>query len=181
MGKNAALAVLAALELGVSVEKISERLPQFRPSALRGRHFQGRGRSYLVDCYNANPESMKDSIDFFRTRFAQEPKLYVLAGMEELGDRGPELHEEVGGCIQLEDSDLVILIGEKAAWMAPALLENGCSENQIIVLHEMIDAISVVEDFDGVVLFKGSRSYELEKLLPSWAVQEDEAERNEKC
>jgi UDP-N-acetylmuramyl pentapeptide synthase len=60
MGKNAALAVLAALELGVSVEKISERLPQFRPSALRGRHFQGRGRSYLVDCYNANPESMKD-------------------------------------------------------------------------------------------------------------------------
>ena len=51
----------------------------------------------------------------------------------------------------------------------------------MIVVHERMDAISVVEDFDGVVLFKGSRSYELEKLLPSWAVQEDEAERNEKC
>ncbi len=181
MGRNAALAVLAALELGVPAKEISERLPRFRPSALRGRHFQGRGRSYLVDCYNANPESMKDSIDFFGQRFARQAKLYVLAGMEELGAKGPELHEEVARCIKLKDTDLVILIGEKAAWMAPGLLVNGSLDNQVIVLPEMADAIPVVDDFDGAVLFKGSRSYELEKLLPSWAVQEDEVEKYEQC
>ena len=33
-GESVALAVLAACELGVSVQEISDRLPQYRPSAL---------------------------------------------------------------------------------------------------------------------------------------------------
>jgi hypothetical protein len=65
--------------------------------------------------------------------------------------------------------------------MAPALLENGYSESQIIVLAEINDAISLVEDFDGAILFKGSRSYQLEKLLPAWAVVENENETDEQC
>ena len=34
----------------------------------------------------------------------------------------------------------------------------------------------IVEDFNGSVLFKGSRSYELENLLPGWAVEENKEE-----
>ena len=181
MGRNAALAVLAALKLGVSVQEISERLPRFRPSALRGRCFQGRGRSYLVDCYNANPASMKDSIEFFYSQYHRKPKLYVLAGMEELGDNSRELHYEVGSHIKLEEQDFVILIGEKASWIAPALLAQEHNESRIIVLPEMEDAIPIVEDFEGVVLFKGSRKNQLEKLLPTWAVEDINIRNDEKC
>ena len=181
MGRNAALAVLAALNLGVSVQEISERLPRFRPSALRGRCFQGRGRSYLVDCYNANPASMKDSIEFFYSQYHRKPKLYVLAGMEELGDNSRELHYEVGSHIKLEEQDFVILIGEKASWIAPALLAQEHNESRIIVLPEMEDAIPIVEDFEGVVLFKGSRKNQLEKLLPTWAVEDINIRNDEKC
>ena len=176
MGRNAALAVLAALNLGVSVQEISERLPRFRPSALRGRCFQGRGRSYLVDCYNANPASMKDSIEFFYSQYSGKPKLYVLAGMEELGEDSRELHNEVGSHIILEEGDFVILIGEKASWIAPAILAQKNNESRVIVLPEMEDAIPIVEDFDGAVLFKGSRLNELEQLLPSWAVDRENVE-----
>ena len=171
MGRNAALAVLAALKLGVSVQEISERLPRFRPSALRGKCFQGRGRSYLLDCYNANPASMEDSIEFFKSKFSSTPKLYVLAGMEELGGDERIFHVELGKKINGEKDDVFILLGEKASWIADGLLENGIKEEQIIVLMEMSDAIPIVEDFDGSVLFKGSRSYELENLLPGWAVE----------
>jgi len=181
MGRNAALAVLAALKLGVSVQEISERLPRFRPSALRGRCFQGRGRSYLVDCYNANPASMKDSIEFFSSQYSGKPKLYVLAGMEELGENSRELHYEVGSNIKLEEKDFVILIGKKASWMAPAILEQENNESRIIVLPKMEDAVSIVEDFDGVVLFKGSRKNQLEKLLPTWAVEEVKVRNDDKC
>jgi UDP-N-acetylmuramyl pentapeptide synthase len=87
----------------------------------------------------------------------------------------------VGQCIDLEENDFVILIGEKATWMAPALLESGYAENKIIVLSDLLDAVSVVEDFEGVVLFKGSRSYQLEKLLPTWAVEENEEGKNDQC
>ena len=181
MGRNTALAVLAALKLGVSVQEISERLPRFRPSALRGRCFQGRGRSYLLDCYNANPASMKDSLEFFNRQYSGIPKLYVLAGMEELGENSRNLHYEVGSNIKLEKDDLVIFIGEKASWMAPAVLENDNCETKIIVLPVMEDAIPIVEDFEGVVLFKGSRSNRLEKLLPTWAVEDNLDRNNEKC
>jgi UDP-N-acetylmuramyl pentapeptide synthase len=181
MGRNIALAVLAASELGVSVQEISERLPRFRPSALRGRFFQGRGRSYFVDCYNANPASMQDSLEFFRKQFSDTPKLYVLAGMEELGEHEKILHIQVGKTLKFEPEDLIILIGEKASWMAPAILENDASEDQVMVLPELSNAIPVVEDFDGSVLFKGSRSYALENLLPSWAVEGSKAKKEGVC
>jgi hypothetical protein len=46
---------------------------------------------------------------------------------------------------------------------------------------EMRDATPIVEDFKGSVLFKGSRSYELENLLPGWAVEENKEGEKSKC
>ena len=181
MVKNTALAVLAALECGVSVQEISERLPQFRPSALRGKTFQGRGRSYVLDCYNANPASMKDAVDYFRSRFHEFPRLLVLGGMDELGSCEKEFHKEIGNKISSLEGDVFLLVGEKASWIANGLVEEGVEDKRIIVLSNLCDAIPIVEDFEGCVLFKGSRSYGLEKLLPSWAVPEDGLEAVLKC
>jgi UDP-N-acetylmuramoyl-tripeptide--D-alanyl-D-alanine ligase len=181
MARNVALAVLAAFELGVSVQEISDRLPQYRPSALRGTRFQGRGRTYFLDCYNANPSSMKDSIEFFSTQCPNVPKLYVLGGMEELGDDGPRLHEEVGRSISVDQKDRIILIGEKAAWMAEGILDTGAGDDQVLVFPQVEDAVALVEDFDGAVLFKGSRLNRLESLLPTWAVDEREMGDDVEC
>ena len=180
MIRNAALAVLAACELGVSVQEISERLPLFRPSALRGKCFHGRGRSYFLDCYNANPSSMLDSIKYFTGQFQDRKKLFVLAGIEALGSDEKKFHINLGSEILIGENDLVILIGEKAAWFAEGLTTTGCRDNQIVVLGEMEDAISIVEDFEGAILFKGSRSYKLEKLLPGWAI-DNELENETEC
>ena len=128
MVKNTALAVLAALECGVSVQEISERLPQFRPSALRGKTFQGRGRSYVLDCYNANPASMKDAVDYFRSRFHEFPRLLVLGGMDELGPCEKEFHKEIGNKISSLEGDVFLLVGEKASWIANGLVEEGVED-----------------------------------------------------
>ena len=174
MQKNLVLAILAALKLKVSPAEISERLPQYRPSALRAKSYQGRGRTYFVDCYNANPSSMRDSLEYFRSTYLGNPKLYVLGGMEELGASEVELHESVGAALKLEINDLVVLIGRKAAWYASGLLKSGADEEQIVILKDLEAAISLVEDFKGVILLKGSRSNQLENLLPAWAVNEVE-------
>jgi len=181
MARNVALAVLAACELGVSVQEISERLPQYRPSALRGRRLQGRGRTYFVDCYNANPASMKDSMEYFSSQCRGLPKLFVLGGMEELGEDGPHLHRKVASSISVGEKDAFILMGEKAGWMAEGLLEGGAKEEQVMVLSDLDDARPFVEDFDGAVLFKGSRLNELEQLLPAWAVDQDALETPAGC
>ena len=170
MSSNLALAAVAALELGIQQDDFFERLPQYAPSALRGRVLQGRGRAYFVDCYNANPSSMVDSTTHFADLCEGKPKLFVLGGMEELGEKEEELHRKTGREVALGKSDLALMIGEKASWMAEGMLEAGNSPDQIMLLEDKEAARPVIEDFDGAVLFKGSRKSKLETLVPSWAV-----------
>ena len=170
MGSNLALALLAAMELGITEKDFFERLPQYAPSTMRGKVLSGRGRAYYVDCYNANPTSMRDSLSFFSESQNGCPKLYVMGGMEELGESEIQLHQSVGQSISLKSKDLVILIGEKAGWMSDGILKNGASTEQVVLLQNKEDARSIIEDFDGSVLFKGSRSSRLESLVPEWAV-----------
>ena len=100
MASNMALALMVASDMGVSDQDLFERLPQYRPSTLRGKTLQGRGNKYFVDCYNANPSSMVDSIHFFMNANPSRNKLYVLGGMEELGEKEEDLHK--GGREMLE-------------------------------------------------------------------------------
>ena len=172
--RNMVLASVAAWKLGVSDEEICERLPQYRASGLRGSCLVGRGCSYVLDCYNANPSSMLDSINFFYEKFSNDEKLLVLGGMNELGEKSSELHYETGRSISLFPTDRVILIGENSLQFANGMLENGASEEQISILSDLECARPVIEEFKGVVLLKGSRSYHLEELIPSWAVEEIE-------
>ena len=173
---NLSLAILQAFELGVTEEKILERLPQYRPSALRGTRLQGRGRTYLIDCYNANPSSMLDTLDYFTREFADQPRLLVLGGMEELGSDEEKLHREIGESQQLNADDRVVLVGSKAGWMADGFLNSGARLEQLIPVREIEDARAVIEDFEGAVLFKGSRKNRLEELIPTWAVEPAEVE-----
>ena len=172
MISNMVLAFVTAWKLGVSDREISERLPQYRPSGLRGACLVGRGCSYVVDCYNANPASMLDSIRFFYNQFPDSQKLLVLGGMKELGEASEQLHKNTGALISMSPSDHAIIIGDDARHFALGMIENGGSAENITVLSEPEQARSIIEDFQGAVLIKGSRSYQLEDLIPFWAVEE---------
>ena len=181
MASNMALSVLASLELGISVNQISERLPQYKPPALRGVRLQGRGREYFVDCYNANPSSLRDSMEFFFSQSIVRKKMMILGGMEELGPDEEKLHQDAGGQIHLGEEDQVVLVGQKASWMASCILENGARPDQVIVLECPEDCRSLVEDFNGNIFLKGSRKYKLEEIIPQWAVEQAEPMESVLC
>jgi len=94
--------------------------------------------------------------------------------MEELGQEEVSLHRHAASHLELGEDDRVVLVGDKASWMADTILENGARSNQVIVLRSVDDCRSLVEDFEGNVLIKGSRRYRLEDILPSWAVAKEE-------
>jgi len=172
---NMILSCVVAWKMGISDQEICERLPQYRPSGLRGSRLVGRGCSYVLDCYNANPSSMVDAVQYFYQKYQGDRKLLVLAGMNELGESSDYLHRETGSLINLADADRAILIGGYAEHMAKGMMDSGAKEEQISVLKEAEDARPIVEEFRGVVLLKGSRSFSLESLVPAWAVEETEA------
>lgn len=176
MASNCALAVSAALELGSAEEELSGCLPLYQPSALRGKCLRGRGSLYYLDCYNANPASMLDSVNYFRRLAGEAPKLYVLGGMEELGEESRKFHREVGAAILPRGGDRLLLVGEKAAWMGEGALEAGAANESVEFSPDTDSARDAVAAFRGAVLLKGSRANALETLAPEWATEEENAD-----
>ena len=86
MSQNTAMAVCAAMRLGVPRKEIERRLLSWNPAPLRGNGGFPDGRRLYLDCYNANPASMSDALASFNAMApSDEPRLLVLGCMEELG------------------------------------------------------------------------------------------------
>ena len=145
---------------------MQERLFEWTPSPLRGEIRVREGQTFYVDCYNANPVSMQEALDTFTQRFEQQPKLFVLGCMNELGDDSKDLHRRAGSQIQLSAEDGVILCGEQAGALMDGLLGAGADTSAIRIVEQVEDARLQIEAFQGAILLKGSRSYGLETLLP---------------
>lgn len=176
MTRNAALAALVAIALGVNDEAIQRALEDWRSLDQRGELRRVERGWWMVDCYNANPDSFMEAFARMEAFCPQLPRLYVLGGMEELGEGSDALHEEVGKAVPLRPQDKVILVGERARAFERGLRQMGTARQ-----YECIEAIDTVrkkiETFEGVVLLKGSRACALERCLPSDACKERQEEK----
>lgn len=168
MGQNAALAIRAALLLGVKPDTIRERLAAWRPAPLRGELLREEGRLYYVDCYNANPAAMTDALDtFYALAPDAEPRLFVIGCMEELGPRSPVFHQALGRSIHLRRQDRLVVIGGDALSVRQGAIEAGAKESQIDVVTSLDPVRGQLARFNGAVFVKGSRRYQLETVLPA--------------
>ena len=120
-------------------------------------------------------------MEFFFSQSIGRKKMMILGGMEELGPDEEKLHQNAGGQIHLGEEDQVVLVGQKASWMASSILNNGARPDQVIVLEYPEDCRSLVEDFDGNIFLKGSRKYKLEEIIPQWAVEQAEPMESALC
>ncbi len=91
--KNALGATAVALSLSLSTDVIAKGLEAFEPIKGRGAVITTDRYTVIDDAYNANPDSMKASIDILASMPA--PRLLVAADMLELGDKSREYHEEI--------------------------------------------------------------------------------------
>ena len=166
---NAALAIIAARHLGVSDADIKARLLEWSPASKRGRVEKCGKQTFYIDCYNANPASMGDALDAFcRAMPPEEPRCYVVGTMNELGENSPDMHRETGRKIELRKNDRVFFVGSSVLTQAFAegAMEKGISPEQIKSVTDVEMIKSAVASFSGSIFLKGSRSHQLEKILP---------------
>ena len=166
---NAALALVAAQELGIDAEQLAARIGEWRPESTRGRILSGEGRFCYVDCYNANPASMTDALAAFMEVAPDElPRCFVLGAMNELGASAEEMHREVGRQVALRSQDVAIFVGPPSLTEAycEGAVSEGLSAAQLKCAENVAQIESAVADFAGALFLKGSRSYQLEKLIP---------------
>ncbi|MFP4673026.1 MAG: UDP-N-acetylmuramoyl-tripeptide--D-alanyl-D-alanine ligase [Opitutales bacterium] len=168
IARNAALALVVARELGVPEAELVERLAACRPSERRGEIIRHEGRFFYIDCYNANPASMRDALDAFeRSAPAGAPRCYVIGAMDELGDSAEPWHREVTAEMAARPDDWLLAVGPRH--LTTAYLEGarqaGFAEERLAAGESVERFHALVRNFEGAVFLKGSRSYALEKLL----------------
>ena len=166
---NAALAIVAARQLGLAQADIKARIEAWRPTGQRGEVRRVGEQLFYVDCYNANPSSMADALSaFVRSTSQTVARYYILGAMNELGSFADEQHTSIGQQLKLRPEDRVAFIGPEALTQAYA---NGAqvagARPDQIECAESADALkSTVAQFKGAIFLKGSRSYQLEQLIP---------------
>lgn len=166
LASNVALAIAAATVLGVEVAALRTALTNWKPSHMRNEWRRIGQRRVFLDCYNANPVSMRDSLrTFLRETPPEGPRCYVIGCMEELGEESRHWHERLGRELALQKEDLLLVIGSEAASVLRGMKETGRDSEHCFEIRDLGEAERHLEEFAGDIFLKGSRRYKLETLL----------------
>ncbi len=168
MAENAGLAIALASELGATDAAMQRALANWRPAKWRGEFKRVDGRLWYLDFYNANPASMADALETFAdVAPAEEPRWYVLGGMEELGGQAAHYHRELGRSLKLRAQDRAVVIGALANEIVRGAVEAGTPEARIEIVTTLEPVAERLAGFHGAVFVKGSRSHALERAVPA--------------
>lgn len=159
---NALLALAVAETLGIPPEHASTGVASVTAGAMRSEIIRVGGLTVLVDCYNANPPSVKAALALLGEA-GDGRKVAVLGTMLELGPAGPELHRSALEWALAAPVDVVVAIG------AFAEAAEGVDDPRLLTARDWGSAYLELRERlkgDEVVLLKASRGVALEGMLP---------------
>lgn len=166
MQGNVVLALAVALHLGVSPALLQERLTTWAPSSLRGEWIELPHKKIYLDCYNASPVSMVDALELFYDQSPEDlPRLYIIGGMNELGEKAAHYHEEVGKNLILRPMDEAYVLGEYRFDFINGAKKTGAHPKQLKPIEGIEGLQFILQNFEGSVFIKGSHSFRLWELV----------------
>ena len=154
--------------MGLDMKKSAEGIRKYQPSKYRMEIKSVSGKTLIEDFYNANPDSLRASIETFR-QMQGERKVAVLADMLELGEISEKEHMNAG--IQASEIfDVIICIGSDAKYIGKGAIENGFDKGRVYFFANNEEAVSEINSIlrpGDAVLMKGSRGMKLEEVAES--------------
>ena len=156
---NALCAVAVGEKLDISDRSIERGIHAYESAAGRMHLIKTERLTILNDAYNANPTSMKASIDVAAATPGRS--VLILGDMHELGPKTLEYHAEVGRYAVKRGAGLVITVGPLSEAMHEAVLCAGGEGVHFEDNQAVIRAVpSLLRDGDTVLL-KGSHGMHL--------------------
>ena len=147
--------------LGYDTTTIRNALASYQPVNNRSQIKETASNTILVDCYNANPTSMKVSVDsFLHMDTLRHKKALILGDMLELGTYSDTEHKKIMDIVNHQKNVLAFFVGEifsKHQLYTPSR----CFKNA----EELIAHLKENPLRDAMILLKGSRGIKLETVL----------------
>lgn len=151
--ENVSAALCVGEFFGVSREEGLAAIRAYVPSNNRSQLMQTEKNTVVVDAYNANPTSMTAAINSFKG------DCYILGAMRELGEYSHLEHQNIVNMLLERKADKVLLVGEEY--------------RDTTAPYEIFDNVEALSAYlqahplrDHRILLKGSRSNQLEKIIP---------------
>lgn len=162
---NALAATCVAEQLGLSMDEIKCGIAAASTISGRTNLIHTKGMTVIDDCYNANPVSMKASLDVLSK--AGGRKIAVLGDMGELGEDEQQLHYEVGTYAGTLPIDLLFCVGT----LSGKLAEGAKKQNPALTVkhygtrEEMTEELLATVKEGDAVLVKASHFMEFPKVV----------------
>ncbi|MBQ6789940.1 MAG: UDP-N-acetylmuramoyl-tripeptide--D-alanyl-D-alanine ligase [Paludibacteraceae bacterium] len=151
--ENVSAAICVGEYFGVNKDDALAAIRAYVPSNNRSQLLQTERNTVVVDAYNANPTSMTAAINAF------QGNCYILGAMRELGDYSHLEHQNIVNMLLERKADKVLLVGpEYKQTTAPYPIYDN--------VEALCDALQQTPLTGYRILLKGSRSNQLEKVIP---------------
>ncbi len=165
--RNFAACLMIASVVGLDTHKAAQSLSKIELIDGRGKIIkvtrEGKYYQLICDYYNANPASLKASLEYF-TQVNHPKKVAIIGDMPELGEASWQLHLELIPYILASGASKIFLVGEEVKCMYAGLMNN-------IIAKCFDDADALIANIDNLiegeelVLIKGGRRLKLEKII----------------
>jgi len=162
--ENVSAAICVGSYFGINEQEALAAIRAYIPSNNRSQLMQTDRNTIVVDAYNANPTSMTAAIEAFDHSIMPHhqspmPKAYILGAMRELGEYTHLEHQNIVNMLLERKADKVLLVGpEYRDTTAPYPVFDDVQTLSTYLLQKPLKGYHI--------LLKGSRSNQLEKIIP---------------
>ena len=163
--KNIAAAMSIGRYFDVDESRIRHAIATYIPTNNRSQRTVTEHNTLIVDCYNANPSSMRASLESFLGEQSELERMCILGDMLELGEWSAEEHRAILKLVVAGDFKRIWLVGKHFNEAASTLGDD--SRVMCFASREEVAEKLGTEPIKGaLILVKGSHSIGLEKLIP---------------
>ena len=156
---NASIAM--GIHFGLSFDQIENGIKNYIPKNNRSEMIKTKKNLLFVDSYNANPSSMKLSIQSF-LKFKEVKKTLILGDMHEIGKTYLIEHERILNSVKNNKDLKIFLVGK----IFNHLKFNSGRIHFFNETNELIEYFKKNLITGHTILLKGSRKINLEKVIP---------------
>ncbi|WP_102979077.1 bifunctional UDP-N-acetylmuramoyl-tripeptide:D-alanyl-D-alanine ligase/alanine racemase [Chryseobacterium scophthalmum] len=156
------LALITVLkELGIENQNIIEKINALKAVEMRLEAIEGQKNNIVInDSFNLDLDSLKTALQFLN-EYKKPKKSLVLTDIVGVNSNSKELYDEVSELVNEQKFDSVFLIGDEISKFSDLFKAKTYT---FINTQELIDSKYLTEIENQIILLKGARKFEIEKV-----------------
>lgn len=164
---NAMAATVVGMILKMDLKQIKVGIEKLQSIGGRLNIIKSNGITIIDDCYNANPVSVKSSLDVLE--YGRGRKIAILGDMFELGEEEKKLHYEVGNYLSSKNIDGAICIGTLSENTYYGIKDSNYKGKiyYFDTIQKFIDSKNKIISSGDTILVKASHSMHFENIVQS--------------